>query len=349
MGPLCCLRRHVLMIRTLPVVMSIVVLARCEAAQVANRTINQSSYLPDLQYRQVLDNLAIIADNPAALPYFNPPNTSKTTIQRTAQKSFGLQWGLISALQHVKNLGMMPLSTSVTKMYEPLVLSQVTPGFQGTQQNIDECDTALFLDPIRAIVMQGLYRKVLGYPPSSPFQLRLLQKYFYDYPNEQINDVSTPCPDCLTPPYLVVQEAADHQTSIREPVDAANNVPKIDAPAPAEETFETEAKAPTEARGSADLPNVDPLRAPSSWDLMTPDVVEGIKCEEVWIAHRLMKLRLCDPCQEPAKKGRRMSSVSSNRMLQLFAQSPDSEESRRRCDPGPRQLRQAGPGRAAHP
>src|SRR4051794_1242456 len=97
------LSRRTLTIRTVAITASLTVLLGCEAAQVANRTINQSSYLPQMQYRQVIDNLAIIADNPSAMPYFNPPNASKTTIQRTAGTTFGMQWGLIAAVQSLMN------------------------------------------------------------------------------------------------------------------------------------------------------------------------------------------------------------------------------------------------------
>jgi hypothetical protein len=171
-----------------------------------------------------MDNLAIIADNPSALPYLNPPSQSRTTIQRTAGTTFGMQWGLFAALQHVANHGLQAASfpvTAVTRTTEPLVVSQLSPGFQGTQQTIEEWDTSLLLDPIRSIVMQGLYRKVLGYPLSTPFQLRLLQKFFYDYPNDQFNDGSMLYPDGLMPPYLAVQEVVDRQNAFKAQVDVA--------------------------------------------------------------------------------------------------------------------------------
>ena len=73
-------------------------------------------------------------------------------------------------------------------------MNQVAPGFQGTQQSIEEWDTSLSLDPAKSIVMQGLYRKVLGVT-CTPFQLRLVQKVFYDYPNTQFSDPSMLFPD----------------------------------------------------------------------------------------------------------------------------------------------------------
>ena len=41
----------------------------CMAARLRQRTINQGSSLPELQYEQVLSNLAMFSENPAALPW----------------------------------------------------------------------------------------------------------------------------------------------------------------------------------------------------------------------------------------------------------------------------------------
>jgi hypothetical protein len=282
---------------------SLAILAGCEAAQVANRTINQSSYLPDLQYRQVIDNLAIIADSPTALPYFNPPNSSKTTIQRTAQTTFGMQWGLISALQHVKTRGTMPLVAAITKTYQPLVVSQITPGVQGTQQSIEEWDTALSLDPVRSIVMQGLYRKVLGYPLATPFQVRLLQKFFYDYPNHNVTDSSDASSEGPMPPYLAVQEAADHQNSLKARVDAAAKAypttSAVRAPVPPAPGAGISGPATTPGGSLAALPAEPATVAPATTHSHIPaQLKEVFKCDEAGIIARLERLSLCSASQE---------------------------------------------------
>lgn len=44
-------------------------LTGCTAGRLRQRTINQGSTLPELQYQQVLDNLALFARSPAALPW----------------------------------------------------------------------------------------------------------------------------------------------------------------------------------------------------------------------------------------------------------------------------------------
>ena len=41
----------------------------CTSGRLRQRTINQASTLPELQYQQVLNNLALFAANPSALPW----------------------------------------------------------------------------------------------------------------------------------------------------------------------------------------------------------------------------------------------------------------------------------------
>ncbi len=49
--------------------LGILVLPGCTAGRLRQRTIHQASTLPELQYQQVLNNLALFAANPAALPW----------------------------------------------------------------------------------------------------------------------------------------------------------------------------------------------------------------------------------------------------------------------------------------
>ena len=50
-------------------VVGLIGLTGCTAGRLRQRTINQAGTLPELQFQQVLDNLAQFADNPAALPW----------------------------------------------------------------------------------------------------------------------------------------------------------------------------------------------------------------------------------------------------------------------------------------
>jgi hypothetical protein len=59
----------------------------CMAVRLGQRTIRQASTLPELQYQQVLDNLALFATNPAALPWH--VNLREGTTQVTDSASAG--------------------------------------------------------------------------------------------------------------------------------------------------------------------------------------------------------------------------------------------------------------------
>ena len=59
----------------------------CTTGRLRQRTINQGSTLPELQYQQVLDNLALFATNPASLPWH--VNLREGTTQVTDSLSGG--------------------------------------------------------------------------------------------------------------------------------------------------------------------------------------------------------------------------------------------------------------------
>jgi hypothetical protein len=59
----------------------------CTSARLRQRTINQASTLPELQYQQVLDNLALFAENPEAIPWH--ANLREGTTQVTDSLSGG--------------------------------------------------------------------------------------------------------------------------------------------------------------------------------------------------------------------------------------------------------------------
>jgi hypothetical protein len=125
-----------------------------------------SSTLSDLQYRQVMDNLARMSVSPNSLPYFNVATAGKTTIQHANQASAGLGWGLITAAPG-----------TLVALFDKTVLESETLGFQVNHQNTEEWDTSPSLDPIQLLVMQGLYKKALGIA-RSPAQEHILDKFY---------------------------------------------------------------------------------------------------------------------------------------------------------------------------
>ena len=67
--------------------LALVALAGCTTARLRQRTTNQGSTLPELQYQQVLDNLAQFTGNPSALPWHM--NLREGTTQITDSVSGG--------------------------------------------------------------------------------------------------------------------------------------------------------------------------------------------------------------------------------------------------------------------
>lgn len=61
--------------------------AGCTAGRLRQRTVNQGSTLPELEYQQVLGNLALFSENPAALPWH--VNLREGTTQITDSASAG--------------------------------------------------------------------------------------------------------------------------------------------------------------------------------------------------------------------------------------------------------------------
>ncbi len=122
-------------------------LTGCQATQLDHRTCRMSSTLSDMQYREVMDNLARTASCPNSLPYLNVATGGHTTVQQLGQATAGLGWGFVATIAKT-------------------VLNSETLGFQLSQQNVDVWDTAPSLDPVQLIAMQGLYNKALGFEMS---------------------------------------------------------------------------------------------------------------------------------------------------------------------------------------
>src|SRR5262249_8496976 len=67
----------------------------CQSIQLENHTRRQAAALTDLEYRQVLDNLAMLHTNPAALPYYSAPGTGQTQTQQSANAGTAAGWDLL--------------------------------------------------------------------------------------------------------------------------------------------------------------------------------------------------------------------------------------------------------------
>jgi hypothetical protein len=147
-------------------------IAGCQAYQVANKVVGQTSTISEVQYRQVIDNLAMAADNPGALPYFGVPASTRSTIQRSATASVGLAFTLLTAAT------ISTTKTILGPLFGQTYLSGITPMASGTQQNIQEFDASANIDPVRQIVMQVLLHNALGIP-NVPYRESVARKFFF--------------------------------------------------------------------------------------------------------------------------------------------------------------------------
>jgi hypothetical protein len=153
--------------------------------------------------------------------------------------------------------------------------------------------------------MQGLYRKVLGIP-CTPFQLRLVQKFFYDYPNVDFHDANMLFPDGLTPPYLLAQELSDRENSLKARIGAAINPDSKLETAPAAATPGVTGTKPKDAQEAAKTTtNLDPLPAGKvtiTEVKIDPGQLRAFLADQQEIMCLLAKLPTRSPSQESTKQ-----------------------------------------------
>lgn len=156
----------------------IALLTGCQSLLVENKTVAMSKSLSDLQYGQVMDNLALMANNPSGLPHYALANSSHGTVQLAGSGNAGLSWDRI---------------TAAGKLFDRVLLDKETSGFSGSRLDNDEWDTTPDIDPVQEILMQGLYRKALGCE-IPPYQEATLEAFFFAKPpssgtlNSSFND-----------------------------------------------------------------------------------------------------------------------------------------------------------------
>jgi hypothetical protein len=121
--------------------------AGCQQLSLRNHTERQATTLSDLQYRQVLDNLALFVDNANALPFFSAAGTGLTNINLAANGSGTFNWDLFTN-------GGLPTVFHFDK-------SAATVG--GSATSIEQWNTASVLNPDELLLMRCIYQKVVGF------------------------------------------------------------------------------------------------------------------------------------------------------------------------------------------
>jgi len=125
--------------------------AGCMTTQLRNRMTEQASTLPDVYYQVVLNNLAMIAADPGRMPYFSDPQTSRTTILRNANVSYGINLDLITSAP-----------TGVLSLFNHYLLDKQTATLTGGQTGTGEWASLTANDPDKLFSMRAVYRKTAG-------------------------------------------------------------------------------------------------------------------------------------------------------------------------------------------
>jgi len=123
-----------------------VLFAGCQHVQLENHTLRQASTLTDLQYRQVLSNIALFAQNTDALPFYATAGTGTTSIQNTLGARGTFNWDLFS------NAGI------ATLWFFDKASAEVDPSTQAQEQWTTSC----VLNPDELSLMRCIYQKVVG-------------------------------------------------------------------------------------------------------------------------------------------------------------------------------------------
>jgi hypothetical protein len=128
----------------LTLALGLAILPGCTSARLRQRTIHQASTLPELQYQQVLNNLALFAANPAALPWH--VNLREGTTQVTDSLSGGA----------LVDLG-------------PPAVTQ--PQIFGSRTVVAQWGMSPVIDPVELRLLRIAYRRAHGSPemPSPDF------------------------------------------------------------------------------------------------------------------------------------------------------------------------------------
>lgn len=154
---------RLLCILSIPVVFLI---TSCQHLSLRNHTERQARTLTELQYRQVLDNIALFTINPNALPFYSVAGTGRTSNNYAPSPAGGLNWDLLNF-----NNG-PPL----------FFFDKANISMTGTFTSNEEWDSLSVLNPDALLLMRCVYQKVVGYPACDCDCEKKLQAYFAGHP-----------------------------------------------------------------------------------------------------------------------------------------------------------------------
>jgi len=142
--------------------------AGCMTTQLRNRMTEQASTIPDVYYQIVLNNLAMIAADPARMPYFSDPQTARTSIGRNASVSYGINLDLITSA---------PTNAALSYFFGRYLVDKQTATLTGGQNDIGEWAAVTANDPDKLFSMRAVYRKTTGTATSEDEEI--LKEFYY--------------------------------------------------------------------------------------------------------------------------------------------------------------------------
>jgi hypothetical protein len=126
----------------------------------------QASTIPDVYYQQVLNNLAMIVAEPAKMPYFSDPQTSRVGIAQTGNLSYGINYDIITSG-----------ATGALQLFARHLIDKQTATLGGGQTDTGQWAALTSNDPDKLFSMRAVYRKAAGTATSEDEEL--LTEFYY--------------------------------------------------------------------------------------------------------------------------------------------------------------------------
>src|ERR1022692_4563970 len=127
----------------------------------------QASTIPDVYYKVVLGNLAMIAAEPARMPYFSDPQTARESIARNANVSYVVNLDLITSAP----------TNALAAFFGRTLVDKQTATLTGGQTDIGEWAAVTANDPDKLFSMRAVYRKTNGTATSDDEEI--LKEFYY--------------------------------------------------------------------------------------------------------------------------------------------------------------------------
>src|ERR1022692_2122940 len=141
--------------------------AGCMTTQLRNHMTEQASTIPNVYYQVVLNNLAMIAADPARMPYFSDPQTAQTSIAQNANVAYGVNLDLITAAP----------TNALAAFFGRTLVDKQTVTLTGGQTNIGLWASVTANDPDKLFSMRAVYRKTLGTATTEDEEI--LKEFYY--------------------------------------------------------------------------------------------------------------------------------------------------------------------------